>query len=92
MKLSAFTTLVLTVTLGIFSAAAAAAGDADAGGKLFTKTCGGATASGRVREGVRSSAQWRDRTHCRDHAGLSILGRDEELRRGLEPRKAGRLY
>ncbi|WP_426245315.1 c-type cytochrome [Pseudomonas sp. TWR3-1-1] len=41
MNLSAFTTLALTITLGIFSAAAAAAGDADAGAKLFTKTCGG---------------------------------------------------
>ena len=41
MNLSAFTTLALTITLGIFSAAAAAAGDDDAGAKLFTKTCGG---------------------------------------------------
>ena len=41
MNLSAFTTLALTITLGIFSAATATADDADAGAKLFTKTCGG---------------------------------------------------
>lgn len=41
MKPLALLTLALILTGGLFSTGAAAAGDAQAGGKLFTKTCGG---------------------------------------------------
>ncbi|UXL39414.1 cytochrome c family protein [Pseudomonas fragi] len=41
MKPLALLTLALILTGGLFSTGAAAAGDAQAGGTLFTKTCGG---------------------------------------------------
>ena len=41
MKHAALSTLALIVSAGLFSASATAAGDAQAGEKLFTKTCGG---------------------------------------------------
>lgn len=41
MTYRALLTLLVTLNAGLFSLGAAAAGDAEAGGKLFTKTCGG---------------------------------------------------
>ena len=41
MKHRALLTLFLTLNTALFSSWATAAGDAEAGGKLFTKTCGG---------------------------------------------------
>ena len=41
MTYRALLTLLVTLNAGLFSLGAAAAGDAEAGGKLFSKTCGG---------------------------------------------------
>ena len=41
MKYPALLTFALTLNAGLFSASAVAAGDAQAGGKLFSKVCGG---------------------------------------------------
>lgn len=41
MKHAALTTFILVLSAGFFSASATAAGDAEAGARLFTKTCGG---------------------------------------------------
>ena len=41
MTYRALLALLVTLNAGLFSLGAAAAGDAEAGGKLFTKTCGG---------------------------------------------------
>jgi cytochrome c len=41
MKHAALLTCALTLTAGLFSLPLLAAGDAEAGGKLFSKTCGG---------------------------------------------------
>lgn len=41
MKKTAVLTLVLLFNLGLFNTPAEAAGDAEAGGKLFTRICGG---------------------------------------------------
>jgi len=41
MKYAALLTCALTLTAGLFSTPLLAAGDAEAGGKLFSKTCGG---------------------------------------------------
>ncbi|MBT2373675.1 c-type cytochrome [Pseudomonas fluorescens] len=41
MKYVALLTCAVTLTAGLFSAPLFAAGDAEAGGKLFSKTCGG---------------------------------------------------
>lgn len=50
MTYRALLTLLVTLNAGLFSLGAAAAGDAEAGGKLFTKTCGGCHSIG---EGAR---------------------------------------
>ena len=41
MKCPALLTFALILAAGLFSASAVAAGDAEAGGKLFSKVCGG---------------------------------------------------
>jgi cytochrome c len=41
MKYAALLTCALTLTAGLFSTLSLGAGDAQAGGKLFSKTCGG---------------------------------------------------
>lgn len=41
MKHAALMTFALVLSAGLFSASATAAGDAEAGARLFTKTCGG---------------------------------------------------
>ena len=41
MKYPALLTFALILAAGLFSASAVAAGDAEAGGKLFSKVCGG---------------------------------------------------
>jgi cytochrome c len=41
MKYTALLTFTLLLSAGLFSIPATAAGDAEAGGKLFSKTCGG---------------------------------------------------
>ena len=76
--------VLLTLALTVIAAPALAAGDAEAGGKLFSKTCGGCHSIG---EGARH--HW---PACRYHHGLPVFGCDEELGRGVDAGKTGGLH
>lgn len=70
-------TLVLILGAGLFATQANAQGDAEAGGKLFKRVCGGCHQIGESARAFWSAAQRCCRTGCRQHHGLSVLRRDE---------------